>query len=168
MSSSLLSPRLVSLTVQSLYHKNALTELNQTMSLILVARAERYRRLMLAGHSVIYTRQKQSFSFRCKWCFIDVCIKYKVCIIIKIIIWEKETKCFKYFHLIIFKLTTTFWQESWGERYYLHLCMTSRGSSQLLWPDSPCTPEFWSWLLFLCESWSWWPPGTAWDRGDRC
>ena len=56
----------MTVTVQSLYHKNALTELNQTMSLILVARTERYRRLMLAGHSVIYTRQKQSFSFRCK------------------------------------------------------------------------------------------------------
>ena len=61
----------MTVTVQSLYHKNALTELNQTMSLILVAKLI-YRRLMLAGHSVIYTRQKQSFSFRCKWCFIDV------------------------------------------------------------------------------------------------
>ena len=55
----------MTVTVQSLYHKNALTELNQTMSLILVAKLI-YRRLMLAGHSVINTRQKQSFSFRCK------------------------------------------------------------------------------------------------------
>ena len=135
----------LSLTVQSFYHENALNCQPNTMSLILVARTD--RRLMLAVHSVICTRQKQTFSFRCKWCFIEIIdVKYKVCIIIKIIIWEKETKCFKYFHFIIFKLTTTFWQESWGERYYLHLCMTSRGSSQLLLPDSLCTPEFWSWL----------------------
>ena len=144
-SSSLLSSRPV-----WLLYKVSTTRMhwtvNQTLSLILVARTdiEGWCSLVIPLF-VRVTRQKQSFSFRCKWCFI-IDVKYKVCIIIKIIIWEKETKCFKYFHLIIFKLTTTFWQESWGERYYLHLCMTSRGSSQLLLPDSLCTPEFWSWL----------------------
>ena len=67
----------MTVTVQSLYHKNALTELNQTMSLILVAKLI-YRRLMLAGHSVIFYETKAKFLFPMQMMFYrcSICIKY--------------------------------------------------------------------------------------------